>query len=130
MTQSQWTAGLTAIAADEPTPAVQRNMFQYLATLHQEVVDFGFNVALGSHAIILSYLEEGRVTWDDLPLIQALKERYSYRSPNPIMGSLVKLDWRIASGGSAGIIILGLVLGSLPMLTMALIMTITVAFAA
>ena len=57
MTQSQWTAGLTAIAADEPNPAVQRNMFQYLAALYQDMVDFGFNVALGSYAIILSYLE-------------------------------------------------------------------------
>ena len=48
--------------------------------LHQDVVDFGFSVALGSHSIILSYLEEGRVTWEDLPLIQALRESYSYRS--------------------------------------------------
>ena len=79
LTQSQWTAGLTAIAAEEPNPAFQRNMLQYLAALHQDVVDFSFNVALGSHAIILSYLEEGRVTWDDLPLIQALRESYSYK---------------------------------------------------
>ena len=80
LTQSQWTAGLTAIAAEEPNPVIQRNMLQYLAALHQDVVDFSFNVALGSHAIILTYLEEGRVTWDDLPLIQALRESYSYRS--------------------------------------------------
>ena len=32
LTQSQWTAGITAIATEEKIPAVQRNMFTYRAS--------------------------------------------------------------------------------------------------
>lgn len=60
LTQFQWTSGLTAIAAEETNPEVQRNVFKYLAYLHQDVCDYGLQSAMGSHAIMLSYLEEGR----------------------------------------------------------------------
>ena len=61
LTQSQWTAGITAIAAEEKIPAVQRNMFTYLASILQDVCNFGS--CLGAHALILSNLEDQTLTW-------------------------------------------------------------------
>ena len=74
MTQSQWTAGLTTIAAEEPNLVIQKNMLSYLTTLLQEVCDFGFKSTMGCHALILSLIEERQVMWDDLPAIQTLRE--------------------------------------------------------
>ena len=55
-------------------------MFKYLASLNQDVCDFGFEASKGAHSLILSHIEEGKATWDDLPMIQALRESYTYRS--------------------------------------------------
>ena len=62
LTQALWTAGITAIAAKENNPAVQRNMFTYLASILQDVCDFGFKSCLGAHALILSNLEDQILT--------------------------------------------------------------------
>ena len=78
--QTQWVAGLTAIAAQERDPLVQKNMLTYLAALFQDASDYSFRSAHGAHALILSMLEESRLTWDDLPGIQKVREDFSYRS--------------------------------------------------
>ena len=79
LTQSQWTAGITAIAAEENIPAVQRNMFTYLASILQDVCDFGFKSCLGAHALILSNLEDQTLTWEYLPSIQKVRENVTHR---------------------------------------------------
>ena len=66
LSQGQWTAGLTAIAAEEPNVAVQKNILKYLASLLQEVCDYSFPVGRGAHALVLSFIEEGRLNWLDL----------------------------------------------------------------
>ena len=58
LTQPKWTAGITAIAAEENNPVVQRNMFTYLASILQDTCVFGFKSCLGAHAFILSNLED------------------------------------------------------------------------
>ena len=80
LSQEQWTAGLTAIAAEEPNAAVQRNMLAYLAALLQDVCDYSFPAGRGAHALVLSYMEEGRLNWLDLSAIQKVRESYSYRA--------------------------------------------------
>ena len=79
LTQPQWTAGITAIAAEEKNPVVQRNMFTYMASIRQDVCDFGFKSCLGAHALILSNLEDQILTWDDLPSIQKVRKNYTHR---------------------------------------------------
>ena len=59
LSQAQWTAGLTAIAAEESNVAVQKNMLAYLATLLQDVCDYGFSAGRGAHALVLCFIEEG-----------------------------------------------------------------------
>ena len=53
LSQGQWTAGLTAIAAEIPNVAVQKNMLAYLASLLQDVCDYGFPVG---HGLVLSFI--------------------------------------------------------------------------
>ena len=42
LSQGQWTAGLTAIAAEEPNVAVQKNMLTYLVSLLQDLCNYSF----------------------------------------------------------------------------------------
>ena len=77
LTQAHWIAGITAIAAEEKNTTVQRNMFTYLASILQDVCDFGFKSCLGAHALILSNLEDEIITWEDLPSIQKVRENYT-----------------------------------------------------
>lgn len=53
LTQSQWTVGLT-VRRCEKKPVVQKNMFTYLASLLQDVCDYGFKPSMRSHALLLS----------------------------------------------------------------------------
>ena len=49
----------------------------------------GLNPQKGAHSLILSYIEEGKASWDDLPMIQALRESYTYRSQSVKVASHV-----------------------------------------
>lgn len=55
LSQSQWTAGLTAIAAEEPNSTVQKHMFTYLASLLQDVCDYCCQSRCGAHDLVCSY---------------------------------------------------------------------------
>ena len=86
LTQSQWTAGLTTMAAQESNPQTQKNMFSFIASLLQDVCDVGFTVGKGALALILVMMEESRLSWLDLPAIHEVRDKYCYRSiiaPNP-----------------------------------------------
>ena len=80
LTQSQWTAGLTTMAAQETNPQIQKNMFLFIASLLQDVCDVGFTVGKGALALILVMMEESRLSWLDLPAIQEVRDKYCYRS--------------------------------------------------
>ena len=79
LTQSQWTAWITAIAAEEEKSSVPKNMLTYLAHL-QDVCDFGFKSCVGSNALVVSSLEDKMLTWEDSPSIQKVRNNYSNRS--------------------------------------------------
>ena len=69
-----------AIAAKEPNVSVQKNMLANLASLLQDVCDYGFPAGRGTHALVCSFMEEGRLNWLDLFAIQKVRESYSYRA--------------------------------------------------
>ena len=91
LTQAQWTAGITAIVAEENNSVVKKNIFSYLASILQDVCDFGFKSCLGAHALILSILEDQLLTWEDLPSIQRVSENYSHRSQASATSN--RTDW-------------------------------------
>ena len=76
LNQTQWVAGLTLIAAKERHPLIQKNMFTYLAALFQDVSDYSIQSSCGTHALVLSMMEESRLTWHDLPGIQKIREDF------------------------------------------------------
>ena len=80
LTQEQWTAGLTAFAAEEPNVTVQMNMLSYLASLLQDVCDYSFPAGRRAHTLVLSFIEGGRLNWLDVSAIQRVCESYSYRA--------------------------------------------------
>lgn len=80
LSQSEWTAGLTAIAAEEPNVTIQMNMLAYLSALLKDVCDFSFKAGRGAHALVCTLLEEGRLNWLDLSAIQKVRENYTYRA--------------------------------------------------
>ena len=80
LTQSQWTAGLTTMAAQETNPQIQRNMFLFIASLLQDICDVGFAVGRGALALILVMMEESRLSWLDLAAVQEVRDKYCYRS--------------------------------------------------
>ena len=47
-------------------------MLTDLASILQDVCDFGFKSCVGSHALVLSNLEDQILTWEDLPSIQSV----------------------------------------------------------
>ena len=72
---------MTAIAAEEPNVAVQKNMLAYLASLLQDVSDdYSFPVGRRAHALFLSFIEEGHLNWLDLSAVQKVCESYSSRA--------------------------------------------------
>ena len=79
LTQGQWTAGLTNMASKEEDPLIQRNMFALIASLLQDVCDYGFIAGRGALALILTTLESSKLTWFDIEAIQAIREKYSCR---------------------------------------------------
>ena len=80
LSQGQWTVGLTAIAAKEPNVSVQKNMLANLASLLQDVCDYWFPAGRGTHALVCSFIEEGRLNWLDLSAVEKVWESYSYRA--------------------------------------------------
>ena len=58
-------------------------MFQYIAAIQQDVVDFGFLPARGAHAVVLIAIEEGRASWADLESVQSIRINYSSKSQAP-----------------------------------------------
>lgn len=55
ISQSQWTAGLTAIAAVERVTVIQRNMLIYLSLLLHDVHDYRFQAGHCEHAPVLTF---------------------------------------------------------------------------
>ena len=80
LTQSQWTAGLATMAAQEPNLIIQRNMFVFISSLLQDVCDVGFIIGRGALSLILIMMEESRLSWLELAAVQEVREKYCYRS--------------------------------------------------
>ena len=80
LNQAQWTAGLATMAAQERDTVVQRNMFVFVPSILQDICDYGFAAGRGALALILTMMEASRLSWLDLAPVQAVREKYSYRS--------------------------------------------------
>ncbi len=55
-------------------------MQSYFTCLMQDVVDSGFTTAKGAHAVVLSHIEEGRASWNNLETINAIRRAFTQKS--------------------------------------------------
>lgn len=69
LSQTPWTAGLTAVAGEENNPLVQGTCSYALASLFQVVCDYSFQACIGVHALVLTFFEESKITWKDLSAV-------------------------------------------------------------
>ena len=64
------------------TTAVRENMIEYLIELLQDAVDFSWPVAKGAHFVLINRMIEGLVSWENLPAVHKIRERYAKSTQN------------------------------------------------
>ena len=82
LTLAQWCTGFTAIIAlrmEAKDFVVASNMTIYFRDAMQEVVDLGFASVRGAHAVVLSHIETGRLTWNEVGAPSSLRRQYVSR---------------------------------------------------
>ncbi len=80
LTQSQWASGVTRVLQLETNQLHKTNMGQYMADLFQDLADYGFECAKGAHAVILSQIEEGNLTWSNPEQIAHVRRSHNSRA--------------------------------------------------
>ena len=81
---AQWCAGFSAIIIFKMHAReheLVENMLIYYADCMQEVVDVGFLPVRGAHAVVLSHMETGRLSWDQRGAPADLRRMYVSRTP-------------------------------------------------
>ena len=71
--------GFARVVAREPSPTAKQNMLSFASDYFQNALDMGWPVAKGAFKVILCEMEAGRLTWEDLPAVQALRSQYAQR---------------------------------------------------
>ena len=62
LTQSQFVLGFLCSVQEEVNPYIRSNMVDYLTELFQNVCDFGWQAAKGTHLVVMTKMEDGLVT--------------------------------------------------------------------
>ena len=76
LTSEQFTLGYLRIVQRQPAD-VKASMLDHLTKLLQSSIDFNFNIARGSHAVILQEIERGSFTWRDSDDIERTRLLYT-----------------------------------------------------
>jgi len=85
---AQWCAGFSAIITlkmHAGQHSLVENMLNYFADCMQEVVDMGFLPVRGAHAVVLSHIETGRLSWEEKGAPAALRRMYVSRTPAAVL---------------------------------------------
>ena len=90
---SQWVSGFASIIRDEKDPNVKQCMLDYLTEIMDDSHDFGWKTAKGAHAVLLSRMEEGRVTWQDTDKIDRIRRACPKSLPRGLGFKLQKNSW-------------------------------------
>ena len=76
LTQAQFSTGLLNIISDEVNAVYKINMLKLVASLHQDMVDYGYLPVKGALAVCLTAIEDNRATWADYDYLFSLKKQY------------------------------------------------------
>ena len=67
---------LRSVQEEEPNTLIWRDMVEYLTELFQDVCDMGWSSAKGAPLVVMSKMEEGLVTWEDLKKVNKIRKTY------------------------------------------------------
>ena len=76
LNQSQFVLGFLRSIQEEVNTLIRSNMVEYLTELFQDVCDMGWVSAKGAHLVVMSKMEEGLVTWQDLKKVNKIRKTY------------------------------------------------------
>ena len=86
LSQSQFMQGFLQIIMDEKDPAMHTILLKHLQDLNVDISKYGFEPVRNFHAILLSRIECGKLTWQNEKEILHIRQRELW-SRNPILSS-------------------------------------------
>ena len=79
LTNEQWMQGFLFCILEEGNSKIRENMLQYLTYLMQDAIELSMNTARKAHAAVLQDMERGKVSWEELDLVEKIKGRNTQR---------------------------------------------------
>ena len=80
---TQWMAGVIKAALDLSEPDRTSNL-QYVASLLEDASDFSFENAKACHAVVLSYIEHDKFTWQDTNELDRCRRQHAQKHDAPV----------------------------------------------
>ena len=77
---------------EEENEKIRENMLQYLTYLMQDAIELSMNTARKAHAVVLQDMERGKVSWEQLDLVEKIKGRNTQRLVQGYRGSAITQD--------------------------------------
>jgi hypothetical protein len=75
----QWSYGYVSIIEKQSNPIVQKNMLSHLKDTYMDSMLYGFKRAKGVHGMVLTAIEDGKVTWFEPQSISELRKNHAQR---------------------------------------------------
>ena len=79
LTNEQWVQGFLYCVLEEKDNDIRDNMLQYYALLMQDAIELNIQTAKRAHAAVLQEIERGRADWQQLEVLEKIKNRYTQR---------------------------------------------------
>ena len=76
LSQAQFVLGFLRSVQEETDMYVRSNMIEYLTELCQNVCDHSWHAAKGAHLVVMTKMEEGLLTWNDLKKVNKVRKTY------------------------------------------------------
>ena len=77
----QWVSGFAMIAREENNVDTKNAMLDYLSEIMEDANDFSWQSAKASHAVLLCWMEEGKVEWSETTKIDRIRRAHAQRLP-------------------------------------------------
>ena len=93
LSNEQWVQGFLFCMLEEKDHIVRDNMLQYYTLLMQDAIELNIQTAKRAHAAVLQEIERGRAGWQQLDVLEKIKNRYTQRlvqnqKPSPSAGNI------------------------------------------
>ena len=76
LTQAQFVLGFLRSVQEENNMYIGANMIEYLTELFQNACDHSWQAAKSAHLVVMTKMEEGRITWNDLKKVNKVRKKH------------------------------------------------------